>query len=314
MPILEAFAFSFLLTRIDILTVIANLIVISLVIEEIENIMANLKGLKRKKIVRILSDYNNAIQTTVDNFREDYCMNDNYNMEYLNELIDILEKNKKNENDIICFNVSNIITNFSNIIKTRIDNYEYNIISMKNYIIEVFNMNDIEKDNNKDYIYFTKSETENISFIFYEINDDNINNSLDENSIKNIFNKILKKILIKDSEEPIKSYKKICIPSFIYKKKNEENKNENDFNIIKNNVLIEQENLEFCCENNNNNDIKYSFSMDLDKNIENDEIKVIKNNFVLAILNPDLVLDYHLPSMNIFYIDKSMWKKVENNS
>ena len=276
--------------------------------------MANLKGLKLKKIVRILSDYSNAIQTTVDNFREDYCMNDNYNMEYLNELIDILEKNKKNENDIICFNVSNIITNFSNIIKTRIDNYEYNIISMKNYIIEVFNMNDIEKDNNNDYIYFTKSETENISFIFYEINDDNINNSLDENSIKNIFNKILKKILIKDSEEPIKSYKKICIPSFIYKKKNEENKNENDFNIIKNNVLIEQENLEFCCENNNNNDIKYSFSMDLDKNIENDEIKVIKNNFVLAILNPDLVLDYHLPSMNIFYIDKSMWKKVENNS
>ena len=282
--------------------------------EEIENIMANLKGLKLKKIVRILSDYSNAIQTTVDNFREDYCMNDNYNMEYLNELIDILEKNKKNENDIICFNVSNIITNFSNIIKTRIDNYEYNIISMKNYIIEVFNMNDIEKDNNNDYIYFTKSETENISFIFYEINDDNINNSLDENSIKNIFNKILKKILIKDSEEPIKSYKKICIPSFIYKKKNEENKNENDFNIIKNNVLIEQENLEFCCENNNNNDIKYSFSMDLDKNIENDEIKVIKNNFVLAILNPDLVLDYHLPSMNIFNIDKSMWKKVENNS
>ena len=40
MPILEAFAFSFLLTRIDILTVIANLIVVSLVIEEIENIIS----------------------------------------------------------------------------------------------------------------------------------------------------------------------------------------------------------------------------------------------------------------------------------
>ena len=185
---------------------------------------------------------------------------------------------------------------------------------MNNYIIEAFNMNENNDGNNDDFIYFTKSETENISFIFYEINNNN-NDLLEcENNIKMIFNKILKKILIKDSEEPIKSYKKICIPSFIYKKKNQENRNENDFNIIKNNVLIEQENLEFCCENNNNNDIKYSFSMDLDKNIENDEIKVIKNNFVLAILNPDLVLDYHLPSMNIFYIDKTMWKKVENNS
>ena len=276
--------------------------------------MANLKGLKLKKIVRILSDYSNAIQTTVDNFREDYCMNDNYNLEYLNEFIDILEKNKKSENDIICFNVNNIITNFSNIIKTRIDNYEYNIISMKNYIIEVFNMNDIEKNNSKDFIYFTKSETENISFIFYEINDDNINNSLDENSIKNIFNKILKKILIKDSEEPIKSFKKIGIPSFMYKKENKGDNINDDLNIIKNNVLMEEENLEFCCENNSNNDIKYSFSMDLNEFLkDNDEIKIIKNNFVLAVLNPDLVLDYHLPSMNIFYIDKSNWKKVDNN-
>ena len=73
--------------------------------------------------------------------------------------------------------------------------------------------------------------------------------------------------------------------------------------------------MEFCRENNNNTDIKYSFSIDLDKNMDdNDEIKIIKNNFVLAILNPDLVLDYHLPSMNIFYIDKLMWKKIDNNS
>ena len=51
--------------------------------------------------------------------------------------------------------------------------------------------------------------------------------------------------------------------------------------------------------------------MELNKNgDENSDIKIIKNNFVLAVLNPDLVLDYHLPSMNIFYIDKSIWKKV----
>ena len=67
-------------------------------------------------------------------------------------------------------------------------------------------------------------------------------------------------------------------------------------------------------ENFNNKDIKYSFSVDLDKNVEdNNEIKIIKNNFILAILNPDLVLDYHLPSMNIFYIDKTIWKKIDEN-
>ena len=57
--------------------------------------------------------------------------------------------------------------------------------------------------------------------------------------------------------------------------------------------------------------MKFSFGIDLNKNgDENTDIKIIKNNFVLAVLNPDLVLDYHLPSMNIFYIDKSIWKKV----
>ena len=81
--------------------------------------------------------------------------------------------------------------------------------------------------------------------------------------------------------------------------------------IIKNEVLSQEEKLEFCQENNINNDIKFSFEIDLNKNgKENNDIKIIKNNFVLAVLNPDLVLDYHLPSMNIFYIDKSMWKKI----
>ena len=285
--------------------------------QEIEGISANLKGLKLKKLVRILSEYCNPTETNSINFKDDYCMNDNYNIEYLNNLMDIIEKDKdkNNENDNICLNFISIISNFSNIIKTEIDNYEYNIISMENYIIEVFNMNDNVDDNNKqDFMYFTKSEIENISFIFYEINNED-NFSQDENDIKPIFNKILKKILVKDSEEPIKSYKKICIPSFKYRKEIIEENNDNDFNLIKNKVLGEEENMEFCLENNINNDIKFSFNVGLNKNLEeNNEIKIIKNNFVLAVLNPDLVLDFHLPCMNIFYIDKSLWKKIDNNN
>ena len=272
--------------------------------KEIENILNNLKGLKLKKVVRIISDYCTAIQTNIINFKDDYCMNDNYNIEYLNTFMNIINESKSKENDIICLNFNNIISNFSNIIKTEIDNYEYNIISIDNYIIEAFNINE------NDFIYFTKSEVENISFIFYEINN---NISLDENGIKNIFNQILKKILVKDSEEPIKSYKKICIPSFKYNKKILE-QNNNELYVIKNNVLSEEENLEFCIENNIKNEIKFSFDVDKNKNLdENDKIKIIKNNFVLAVLNPDLVLDYHLPSMNIFYIEKKIWKKVNDN-
>jgi hypothetical protein len=282
--------------------------------QDIENIVANLKGLKLKKIVRMLSDYNNAIQTNIINFKDDYCMNDYYNMEYLNNFIDILNKSKLDQSDIVCLNYCNVITNFSSIIKKEIDGYEYNIISMDNYIVEVFNLNE-ENNTSNDLLYFTKSEIENISFIFYEFNlDENNNNCLNNNKIKSIFNKILKKILVKDSEEPIKSYKKIAIPTFKYENKITEGKNNNNFDLIKNEVLSQEEKLEFCQENNINNDIKFSFEIDLNKNgKENNDIKIIKNNFVLAVLNPDLVLDYHLPSMNIFYIDKSKWKKVNNN-
>ena len=280
--------------------------------QDIENIVANLKGLKLKKIVRMLSDYNNAIQTNIINFKDDYCMNDYYNMEYLNNFIDILNKSKLDQSDIVCLNYCNVITNFSSIIKKEIDGYEYNIISMDNYIVEVFNLNE-ENNTSNDLLYFTKSEIENISFIFYEFNldENNNNNCLNNNKIKSIFNKILKKILVKDSEEPIKSYKKIAIPTFKYENKITEDKNNNNFDLIKNEVLSQEEKLEFCQENNINNDIKFSFEIDLNKNgKENNDIKIIKNNFVLAVLNPDLVLDYHLPSMNIFYIDKSMWKKI----
>ena len=280
--------------------------------QDIENIVANLKGLKLKKIVRMLSDYNNAIQTNIINFKDDYCMNDYYNMEYLNNFIDILNKSKLDQSDIICLNYCNVITNFSSIIKKEIDGYEYNIISMDNYIVEVFNLNE-ENNTSNDLLYFTKSEIENISFIFYEFNldENNNNNCLNNTKIKSIFNKILKKILVKDSEEPIKSYKKIALPTFKYENKITEDKNNNNFDLIKNEVLSQKEKLEFCQENNINNDIKFSFEIDLNKNgKENNDIKIIKNNFVLAVLNPDLVLDYHLPSMNIFYIDKSMWKKI----
>ena len=323
--------------------------------QDVKIILENLKGIKLKKILRILSDYNNILETNVNDFKKDYCSNDNYNMELLYTFLEIIEKNKNNNNSInnknlLCLNFCNIFTNFSNIIKIKINDYEYNIISMNEYIIEVFNIQDEKKedeldegnlfnfniyDNNiysnnntitnnennnknendkeREVLYFTKSENENISFIFYEINNEqNINN---ENDIKLLINKVLKKILVKDSEEPIKSYKKICLPSFSYKKRNteEENKTYNDdgkLKLIEYNVLDYSEKFDFCVENLSYNDIKFSFP--LNKNInENDDIKIIKNNFVVAVINNDLILDYQLPSMNIYYINKDKWIKIK---
>ena len=274
--------------------------------QNIQNILINLKGLKLKKIVRILSEFNNVLLTNVSNFRDDYLNNDNDNIDLLNNFLKILSNETDEKN--ICLNFNNICTNFSNIIKIELDGYEYNIISMNDFIIEVFS---ISTDNDKEVIYFTKSEIENISFIFYEQNDEN-QNSNDENYIKLLFNKILKKILLKDSEEPIKSYKKLCIPSFSYQKKvNEENGEDDKLNIIKCDILDCNESFDFCIENIRNFSTKFSFPFDIKNIVESNEIKIIKNNFVVAILNPDLVLDYHLPSMNIYYINRENWIKVQ---
>ena len=283
--------------------------------KEKENILVYLKGIKLKKIVNILSEYNNALLTNESEFKNDYMYNGNYNIELLNSFLDVIEKNNNKNNNAdnnnisknICLNFNAIINSFNNIIKIDIDGYEYNIISMNDYIIEVFNDSN-NADNNKENIYFTKSEIENISFIFYEQNNDIINNN-DENYIKMLFNKVLKKILIKDSEEPIKSYKKICIPSFCYKKKIINDKKENNkINIIEYETLDCNESFKFCIENNINYNTKFSFSLNINS-FENDETKIIKNNFVVAVLNPDLVLDYHLPAMNIYYINKECWIK-----
>ena len=70
------------------------------------------------------------------------------------------------------------------------------------------------------------------------------------------------------------------------------------------------EEIDFCRENLSNNDIKFSFP--LIKNVENIEvIKIIKNDFIIAVINDDLILDYHLPAMNIFYINKNHWIKIK---
>ena len=309
--------------------------------DETNQIMENLKGIKLKKIVRILSEYCHLLSTNPKDFKKDFCEDNNFNINILNQLIEKIEKNKDTDEDLLCLNYYNFFTNFSNIIKTEINGYEYNIITMKEYVIEAFNivdetdeslnenntnfniydnnenMNiykncDRAENNSNETLYFIKSEKDGISFIFYELSEDKeISN---QKEIETLYNKVLKKILVKDNEEPIKSYNKICIPSFSYKKMNNENeiyedKTNEKLKIIDYELLYYFDEINFCLENLINNDIKFSFP--LSKNVENyEDIKIIKSDFIIAMINPDLVLDYHLPAMNIFYINKSHWIKI----
>ena len=309
--------------------------------KEINNILDNFKGIKLKKIIRILSEYDNLLETNIKDFKNDYCSNHDYNMELLYTFLEIIEKNKTkaDKESFICLNFNNIFSNFSNIIKIEIDNYEYNVISMKDYIIEaldikegqdidefyegkmnIFNIYENKDDdrniyqNNeneleKEVLYFIKSENENISLIFYEIKENN-NNIINDNHIKLLLNKVLKKILVKDSQEPIRSYKKICIPSFSYKKRINDSNTNDKLKLIECDILDCNETFDFCIEKLSYNDVKFSFPLNI--NIDNnDEIKIIKNNFIVAVINNDLILDYHLPSMNIFYISKDKWIKIK---
>ena len=80
--------------------------------------------------------------------------------------------------------------------------------------------------------------------------------------------------------------------------------------LIEHEILDYSESLYFCVDNLPYNDIKFSFPI-IENLKSSKDFKMIKNNFIVAVINSDLVLDYHLPSMNIFYISKDIWIKVK---
>ena len=200
---------------------------------------------------------------------------------------------------------TDISTNFSSIFKKRINGYEYNIISIIDFNIEVFRLsNEQYNEDYNNYLYFFKSENESISFILNELDPSN-EKEMENNNYKNdLFNKILKRILTKDNEEPVKYFKKIGIPSFRYHP-NFKAENEIQYKLTDYDILDGDDWFDFCIENNNNINL---FSFPENKEI-NEDIKIIENSFAIAIINPDLTVDYHIPALNIYYINKNCWIK-----
>lgn len=81
--------------------------------------------------------------------------------------------------------------------------------------------------------------------------------------------------------------------------------NKNQYKLTDYEILDGDDWFDFCIENNNNENL-FSFP---EHNIINNEVKIIENSFVISIINPDLTVDYHIPALNIYYINKNCWIK-----
>jgi hypothetical protein len=278
--------------------------------DELNIMFSKISGLKKKRLLKMITEFNYAIYNKVNAFAEELGKNENkiFSEILFKRFLPLIQNLKKNT--FLGLYYCDISTNFSSIFKKKVNNYEYNIISNTDLNIEVFRLSN--EQNNEDFnnfLYFFKSENESISFILYELNsfeetkmesNDNVN----EIYKNDLFNKLLKRILTKDNEEPAKYFKKIGVPSFRYHPTLEK-ENENQYKITDYEILDGDDWFDFCIENNNNENL-FSFP---EKNIINENVKMIDNSFVIAIINPDLTVDYHIPALNIYYISKKFWIK-----
>ena len=279
--------------------------------DELNVLFSKMSGLKKKRLIKMISEFNNVMYNKPKAFMQELSEHSDkiYSELLLKKFVPLVKSIEKKK--YLGLYYCDISTNFSSILKKRINGFEYNIISINNFNIEVFRLsNEKENEDFNNYLYFFKSENESVSFILYELSSVNekdmeSNEKEGNNTYKNeMFNKLLKRILTKDNDEPAKLYKKIGIPSFRYHPifQNEEKSDQNKLSDY--DILDGDDWFDFCIENNTNECI---FSFPEQKNENEEEIKIIENSFVIAIINPDLTVDYHIPALNIYYINKKCW-------
>ena len=211
--------------------------------------------------------------------------------------------------------IININNSFKNIIKIKYKGYMYNILF--NDQINEFSIKD---NNNEDMkFYLIKSSDQNISIILYEFKKgetlDDIKkllfNSKNENQEKNI-SEVFKDIFSQVTQKPTKTNKNIYIPSFkIFSKnitfrpsvfsdvilENEKiNKNYkiNCLNYIEELTFGEDES--FLIKQN-----VMDFDEDLGENI------IIENDFIISIVDNDLIYELQIPTISAFLVQKCQW-------
>ena len=132
----------------------------------------------------------------------------------------------------------------------------------------------------------------------------------EENNICEIFQNIYTKL----NQQPKKIMKRIYLPTFKICKSNVYDKplflNGIQLSNDKGNYYIQNlnqiEDFVFGIENNKNNLINANLSL---QSIDKNKDIVIKDEFLIALINADLLCDMHIPTISAFIVKKEFWEK-----
>ena len=232
----------------------------------------------------------------------------------------------QSRNNILASTIKQIQTSFGKVIKTQIDNYSYNVIETVVDVLEITNTDNKVVDK----FYLIHTTNDNVSLLLYEF-DNNKNasfkNMLNDNTLNvntSLINvtETFKQIYLDIDQRPAYTMKKIYIPSFKIQNKHVIN-NPSLFSCVnfeKGTDLLEVaalsliEYFNFSVDDGNingMNDMISDFTSNSDKNDNvNKDSKdsiIIKNDFAIAFIHPDLLADLKLPTFSAFIVNKSNW-------
>ena len=262
-----------------------------------------LQKIQFNKLMKITNEF---IQNQLGTFEEiKQFINEN-----LSNLTPLISDNFIKSN-LIGTSLMKVEVSFETVIRTSIDGFVYNIIS--NNDIEVFSYQNIENDYSDNLFYLLHSSNENLSFIIYEFkNNMKFEDLIDseENNICEIFQNIYTKL----NQQPKKIMKRIYLPTFKICKSNVYDKplflNGIQLSNDKGNYYIQNlnqiEDFVFGIENNKNNLINANLSL---QSIDKNKDIVIKDEFLIALINADLLCDMHIPTISAFIVKKEFWEK-----
>ena len=274
--------------------------------------LLNEKNRNKDIILKKLNDKGNIFEYSNNKNSLNSLVDINLNLQNLNEINDILKKQKLNfvlnsleyKNNKQCDLISlklNLKVNKG--ISFKYNNYIYNRIEG-----EIMLLNN-ENNNNQFYVIQSNDNSNSIliSQLTKELKSKIINN---QKNIYEIFNSLYCNI----SKENNKKNKKIIyIPSFNIKSQ----LSSNNINSIENNISINNVNNEklFFDSIDEIFDVQWNYDEDLINNFQilpnetNDDI-IIKDSFIFGIINYSILASYKIPFIQLYFVTKEHWNKI----
>ena len=274
--------------------------------------LLNEKNRNKDIILKKLNDKGNIFEYSNNKNSLNSLVDINLNLQNLNEINDILKKQKLNfvlnsleyKNNKQCDLISlklNLKVNKG--ISFKYNNYIYNRIEG-----EIMLLNN-ENNNNQFYVIQSNDNSNSIliSQLTKELKSKIINN---QKNIYEIFNSLYCNI----SKENNKKNKKIIyIPSFNIKSQ----LSSNNINSIENNISINNVNNEklFFDSIDEIFDVQWNYDEDLNNNFQispnetNDDI-IIKDSFIFGIINYSILASYKIPFIQLYFVTKEHWNKI----